>query len=137
MPSAFKDGPAALNYSERGRTSAMRSQHQHIQNVLKAMSAAEKFVEGARLDELDDNRKKRFALQRAFGVIGDAASQLDPSIRERYSNVPWDDLAGMRDLLTHKGFAVELEVVWTTIHDRFPEIRPHLRRILSELDLDD
>ena len=72
-------------------------------------------------------------MQRAFEVIGEATKQLDPSIRDRYPDVPWDDMAGMRDVIIHKYFAVELEVVWNTVHNRFPEMRPHLRRILSDL----
>jgi uncharacterized protein with HEPN domain len=100
------------------------------------MEAAEEFVEGVSRDELEEDLQREFALQRAFEVIGEATKQLDPSLRERYPDVPWDDMAGMRDVIIHKYFAVELEVVWNTVHDRFPEIRPHLRRILSDLDAD-
>jgi len=115
----------------------MRSQRQYIQDILEAMEAAEKFVDGVSRDELEEDLQREFALQRAFEVIGEATKQLDPSLRERYPDVPWDDMAGMRDVIIHKYFAVELEVVWNAIHDRFPEIRPHLRRILSDMDADE
>lgn len=111
----------------------MRSQRQYIQDILEAMEAAEEFVEGVSRDELEEDLQREFALQRAFEVIGEATKQLDPSLREEYPDVPWDDMAGMRDVIIHKYFAVELEVVWDTIHNRFPEIRPPLRRILDEL----
>ena len=42
----------------------------------------------------------------------------------------------MRDVLIHQYFAVELEVVWDTIHNRFPKIEPQLRRILDDLPSD-
>jgi uncharacterized protein with HEPN domain len=42
-------------------------------------------------------------------------------------------MAGMRDLLIHKYFAVNLEVVWQTIHEGFPQLRPRLQQIMDEL----
>jgi uncharacterized protein with HEPN domain len=115
----------------------MRSQRQYIQDILDAMEAAETFVDDVPFEDLEDNLEKQFALQRAFEVIGEATKQLDPSIRERYPDVPWSDMAGMRDVLIHQYFAVELEVVWDTIHNRFPNIAPELRHILNDLDADE
>ncbi|MCS4133525.1 HepT-like ribonuclease domain-containing protein [Salinibacter ruber] len=115
----------------------MRSQRQYIQDILDAVEAAEEFVEDSRFEDLEGSLEKQFALQRAFEVIGEATKQLDPSIRARYSDVPWEDMAGMRDVLIHQYFAVDLEVVWDTIHNRFPTIKSHLRRILSDLDADE
>lgn len=42
-------------------------------------------------------------------------------------------MAGMRDLLIHKYFAVNLEVVWETVHEDFPRVRPRLQEVLAEL----
>jgi len=114
----------------------MRSQRQYIQDILEAIEAAEDFVEGVQFEELEGDLEKQFALQRAFEVIGEATKNLDSSIREGYPEVPWDDMAGMRDVLIHQYFAVELEVVWDTIHNRFPKIEPQLRRILDDLPSD-
>ncbi|WP_118831129.1 HepT-like ribonuclease domain-containing protein [Salinibacter ruber] len=72
------------------------------------MEAAEEFVEDSRFEDVERSLEKQFALQRAFEVIGEATKQLDPSIRERYSDVLWEDMAGMRDVLIHQYFAVDL-----------------------------
>jgi uncharacterized protein with HEPN domain len=42
-------------------------------------------------------------------------------------------MAGMRDLLIHKYVAVNLEVVWQTIHERFPKEKPRLRQLVDDL----
>jgi uncharacterized protein with HEPN domain len=65
----------------------MRSQRQHIQDILDAMVAAEEFVEGVSREELDEDLRRKFALQRAFEIIGEATKQLDTELREKYPEV--------------------------------------------------
>jgi len=114
----------------------MRSQRQYIRDILEAMEAAESFVEDVRFEDLEGDLEKQFALQRAFEVIGEATKHLDPELRKRYPDIPWDDMAGMRDVLIHEYFAVDLEVVWDTIQNRFPRVRPQLRDLLDDLSAD-
>lgn len=110
-----------------------RSQQQYLQDILEAMEHAEQFVEGMTFEELEGDLRTQYALQRAFEIIGEATKQLDPEVREAYSEVPWKKMAGMRDVLIHGYFAVRLEVVWNTVHERFARIKPQLRQILNEL----
>lgn len=60
-----------------------------------------------------------------------ATKQLDSDLRDRYPVVPREDVAGMRDVLIHKYFAVDSEVAWETAHNRFAHINPHLRHLLD------
>ena len=49
---------------------------------------------------------------RAIEIIGEAAKHVPPSIRQRYAELPWQDIAGMRDASIHGYFGGDLEVVW-------------------------
>ncbi|MFO8099258.1 MAG: DUF86 domain-containing protein [Salinibacter sp.] len=110
-----------------------RRQQQYLQDILDAMAAAESFVEGMTFEELEGDQRTQFALQRAFEIIGEATKQLDDDLRERYSGVPWREIAGMRDKLVHAYFAVNLEIVWETVHNDVPEVKPKIQEVLQEV----
>jgi uncharacterized protein with HEPN domain len=110
-----------------------RRQEQYLRDILDAMEAAESFVEDVTFDELESDQRTQFALQRAFEIIGEATKQLDDELRSEYSGVPWRDMAGMRDKLIHGYFAVELEIVWETVHKDFSRVKPKIQRVLTEL----
>jgi uncharacterized protein with HEPN domain len=114
----------------------MRSQRQYIMDIIRAMEAAERFVADVPFEDLEDDLEKQYALQRAFEIVGEATKQLDPALRERYPEVPWSDMAGMRDIIVHGYFAVDLDVVWRAIHEDFPRDKKNLRHILDELPPD-
>lgn len=97
------------------------------------MDDARHFAEDVTFEDLEGDLRTQYALQRAFEIIGEATKRVDDSIREQYPDVPWRKMAGMRDVIVHKYFAVNLEVVWDTIYEDFPQIRPRLREILNDL----
>lgn len=96
------------------------------------MEAAESFVEDMTFPDLEEDRRTQFALQRAFEIIGEATKQLDDSLRARHPSVPWQKMAGMRDMLIHGYFAVDLEIVWDTIHERLPKEKRRIQKVLAE-----
>jgi len=109
-----------------------RSQKQYLLDILEAMDDARSFTEDMTKGELKDDRRTRYALQRAFEIIREATKHLDRDLRTEYETVPWDDMAGMRDMIVHEYFAVDLDIVWRTVRKDLPPVQRHLREILTE-----
>lgn len=110
-----------------------RTQRQFLADIMEAMTNAIDFVEGMSFEDLEDDVRTQWALERAFGIIGEAAKKVDPALREAHPQVPWSQMAGMRDVLVHGYWAVKLELVWDTIHRHFPPTIAQLKLIFDAL----
>ncbi len=73
------------------------------------------------------------AVIRNFEVIGEATKRLSPKIRERYSEVPWRRIAGLRDVLIHDYLRVDLEEVWGIIQDYLPDLKVEIQIIIQDI----
>ena len=71
-------------------------------------------------------------LNRALEIIGEATKRLPLDVRERYPEVPWRGMAGMRDRIIHGYDMVDLQIVWDVVKRDIPQIQPQLQQILVD-----
>lgn len=99
-----------------------------LENAEKALS----FVDGMDYDGFETDDKAVYAVIRAFEIIGEAARQIPENIKKANPEVPWREITGMRNKLTHEYFGVNTRVVWRTVHEDLPVIIPLLQTMLAE-----
>jgi len=105
----------------------------YLRDMIEAADKAAQFVKDVNFEAFCKNEEKIFAVIRALEIIGEAAKNIPKSMRERYGEVPWDDIIGMRNKVIHGYFGVDLEVIWKTIHEDLPPLRTTLGRIFEDL----
>ncbi len=89
------------------------------------------FVAGRSRDELNTNRMLTLALVKDIEIIGEAASIISAECRARYSQLPWVQIIGMRNRLTHAYFEVNLDIVWQVVTNDLPALVMELEEIIS------
>ena len=80
-----------------------------------------------------ETTKTVFAVVRVLEIVGEAVKKIPQSIRKNYPEIPWKDMAGMRDKVVHEYFGVKLERVWETIQSDIPSIKPLFEKIRKDL----
>lgn len=84
-------------------------------------------------EAFEKDAKTIFAVIRAFEIMGEAVKKIPSSVRNKHKNIPWKEMAGMRNKLIHEYFGIKLQVVWKTIKQDLPKIKPHIQTILNDL----
>jgi len=92
-----------------------RSIIDYINDILDAMSKAEKFIGNMAYAEFEEDEKTFFAVVRAFEIIGEASTHIQENLREEYQDIPWGRRVGMRNVLIHRYFGITRQILWNTI----------------------
>jgi len=111
----------------------MRDYTLYLKDILEAMEAIEKFVDGIELDSFQKNDMISSAVIRKFEIIGEATKNIPEIIRNKYPEIPWKEMAGMRDRLIHLYFGIKYDLVWHTIKDVIPQIKPLIRKVTEDI----
>ena len=108
-----------------------RGTRMYLQDILEAMDDIESFVEGMSFEEFKADRRTFHACVRSIEIMGEAVKNLPDALRDEHDEVPWREVAGMRDKVVHAYFGVSHEIIWKTIHSRFPGFREDIEGILA------
>jgi uncharacterized protein with HEPN domain len=107
-----------------------------LQDILEAVGAVEPFLAGVSFEEFAQNEEKIFAVEKAMEIIGEAVKNLPDSLRIQYPEIPWKNIAGMRDKLVHEYWGTDVNILWRTAQQRVPELKVQVTRIREELQKD-
>jgi uncharacterized protein with HEPN domain len=118
----------------------MRRKRTHIdylQDMLDNSEKAQRFLNGVTREAFAASDEKVYAVVHALQTVGEAARHIPKSMRQRYRSIEWDDIVGMRDIVVHDYFGVDVEIVWRTVQEDLPPLANTVKKMLSDLSEED
>ncbi|RLC46063.1 MAG: hypothetical protein DRH57_06800 [Candidatus Cloacimonadota bacterium] len=85
-------------------------------------------------EEFLQNIKTQDAVVRNIEIIGEAVKNISAAIREKYNNIEWRDISGIRDKIIHHYFGIKWEIVWSVIKNNLPKLKLKIEKILNEIE---
>jgi uncharacterized protein with HEPN domain len=110
-----------------------RSLSEVVQDIFEAIADIETFTAAIDFEAFRQNREKVLAVVKAIKILGEAVKKIPEDTRIRYPQIPWKAIAGMRDVLVHEYWGIDLNVVWATVQEGIPPLKLTILEIQQEL----
>lgn len=104
-----------------------------LEHILESIERIEVNLKGISEEEFSKNINTQDAVTRRIEIIGEAVKNLPPTFKEKYPNVEWHEIAGMRDKLIHHYFGIDMSTVWDTCQKDLPKLKKQILQILKTL----
>jgi len=113
--------------------SMQRDYKTYLNDILKAISRVENYTENLVLDDFSESNLYQDAVIRNLEIIGEAVKHIPNNLRKKYPDIEWKKIAGLRDILAHAYFGIDIEIVWDVIQNKIPEFKEQITLILSKI----
>ena len=104
-----------------------------LQDILEAICQLEKMTQDLSFEEFSTKIEIFLSAVKLIEIIGEAVKNIPDEVRVNYPNIPWKNIAGMRDKLVHEYWAIDEKVVWKVIQNNLPQRKRIIISIIEKL----
>ncbi len=108
-----------------------RSWRIRLQDMLKAIDEVAALVSHPDFESFRKDRAAILASLTCIHILGEASNHIPQEIKQKYPELPWSQIRGMRNRIAHEYFEIDESIVWTTCKIDFPKLRPLLVKVLD------
>lgn len=112
-----------------------KATEQYLQDILKAIMRIKRYTSDGK-DAFFSDTKTQDAVTRNFEIIGEVVKRIPGAVLDQQPQVPWQDIAGFRDVLIHDYDDIDPDEVWLTVEQDLPVLHRAIEALLANLPND-
>jgi uncharacterized protein with HEPN domain len=102
-----------------------------VEDIADAIEKINQYIIGMTIDTFKEDSKTSDAVVRNLEIIGEAVSKLPAIYKEAHKNVPWHQIAGLRNRIVHDYFGIDLEMIWYIVTSDLPEFKEIIQKLID------
>jgi uncharacterized protein with HEPN domain len=106
---------------------------QRLLHILESIEEIEKYTAGSNLEVFLQNSMMKFASVKQIEIIGEAANYISEETKNKFSDIQWRQITGLRHVLVHEYFGVDSKLIWQIIADDIPELKIKIEEVLLSI----
>lgn len=106
----------------------------YLEDILEAVEKIQRYIKGLTYDTFVKNDMAVDAVIRNLEIIGEAAKNLLQDIKDKYPDIPWKRMIGLRNIAVHEYFGVDLSIIWEIVTKNLPETKGKVVEVLDGLN---
>ncbi len=107
---------------------------QRLIHILESIDEIEKYTADSSFELFMQNSMMRFASVKQIEIIGEAANHITEETKQKFNDIQWRQITGLRHVLVHEYFGIDSTLIWQIISNDIPEFKIKIREIYSSID---
>ena len=102
----------------------------YLWDMLDAARMVQQLISGLDFTQYSNDRRTQLAVERSFGIIGEAAGRVSDLFRNAHPEIPWRQIIGQRNILIHEYGEIKQERIWKTVKENIPQLIEQLKQFV-------
>jgi uncharacterized protein with HEPN domain len=111
----------------------VRDSRERVLDILEAIERIEKYGHSGK-EEFERNELVQIWILHHLQILGEAVNALRPELQENHPEVPWASIVGMRNVLVHQYFEVDIDIIWAVVEKELPKLKALFQAMLDSQD---
>jgi len=109
----------------------MRDDKERLLDIADAIDRIKKYAARGR-DVFENDELIQTWIVHHLQILGEAVARISEDFQNKYPDIPWPKIIGMRNIIVHDYFGIDLDVVWSVIEKDLPELERNVKKLLEE-----